>query len=99
MMNRILTLFDRRTVNMILSLFGKKRSNKGLMMWASLLGLVISVAAWGSKKNGNESIQQDPLHNIMENFQNQPNSTLLKALTATEFSKELSPDNNPLSDE
>ncbi|MBM6619291.1 hypothetical protein [Bacillus suaedaesalsae] len=68
-------------------------------MWASLLGLVISIAAWGSKKNGNQVTQQNPLQNVMENLQNIPTANLLKSISTTEFSGELHPLKDPLSDE
>lgn len=98
MMNWMLTLFNRRTVNNILRLFGKKKSNSG-MMWASLLGLVISIVAFGAKKNGSQTVDYTPLHNITEKMQNRSTANLLKAVTANEFSKELLPVKNPLSDE
>lgn len=94
-MNWILTLFNRRTVNNISRLFGKKKSNRG-MMWASLIGLIITVAAWGAKKNGSNSMQ-NPLLNIMENMQNRPNANILNAISTSEFSKELLPDSNLVS--
>lgn len=67
------------------------------MMWASLLGLGVSAAAYGLRRNRNGNLMR-PVQNLMNNFrspkagQMQPNM----AAALTEFSKDLTPNKNPL---
>jgi len=64
-------------------MFNRKRNNRG-DLWASLLGLGVSVAAvFGSRRNGNR--------NIFAPIQNMANNGQMKrmATAVTEFSKEL----------
>jgi hypothetical protein len=72
----------------MLKMFGRKRKNKG-MMWASLLGLGVSAAAYGLGRNRKS--------NMLGSVQNAMNSILTRTAnrvpnTMTEFSKELLPD-------
>lgn len=67
-------------------MFGRRRNNRGIL-WASLLGLGVSAAAYGIRRNSNRR-WQDSVKNIMNNFRTRNTSTLLPL---TEFSKELVP--------
>lgn len=78
----------------ILKMFGRKRNNRG-MMWASLLGLGVSAAAYGLGRNRNRNILR-PVQNVMNNIRIRTASQMPKAAAITEFSKELVPDKNPL---
>lgn len=68
-------------------MFNRKRNNRGVL-WASLIGLGVSAAALGLRRNGNKNILA-PVQNVMKNGQ------IPKMATAiTEFSKELIPNKN-----
>ena len=67
----------------ILNMFGRRRNNRG-MIWASVLGLGVSAAAYVFRRNGN-SKRLNPNQSFMNSFRTQ-NTT---QMPLTEFSKEL----------
>lgn len=69
----------------ILTMFGRKRNNRG-MIWASILGLGVSAAAYGFSRNGNKK-WKNPVQNSVQNFMN---GTHAQNVTPhlTEFSEE-----------
>ncbi|KAA6452190.1 hypothetical protein FZC77_13565 [Bacillus swezeyi] len=78
------TLFRNRDL-----LFGRRR-NRGTM-WVTLLGLGISLAAFLFRRNGN-----NPVQNLMKNFNQQTNSPNVASSLVNEFSNELTPNQNAL---
>lgn len=60
------------------------------MLWASLIGLGVSAAAFGLRRKQNNQLLQ-PIQNMIKNFQ--PNQ-LQNQQSFAEFSKELMPNNN-----
>ena len=61
-------------------------------MWVSLLGLGVSAAALGLRKNRNRFV---PIKNLMNHFQFRNNEQMTKMANAiTEFSTELVPFDN-----
>ncbi|MDW7618018.1 hypothetical protein SC499_26040 [Peribacillus simplex] len=78
----------------MLKMFGRKRNNRG-MMWASLLGLGVSAAAYGLGRNRDRNMLR-PVQNVMNNIRTQTAGRMPNAAAITEFSKELVPDKNPL---
>jgi hypothetical protein len=77
----------------LFNMFGKKRKNRG-MMWASLLGLGVSAAAYGLRRNRNMNSMQQ-LQSIMNNFRMNKPAQMPKMAGLTEFSKEILPNKNP----
>lgn len=73
----------------ILNMFGKRRNNRG-MIWASLLGLGVSAAAYGLRRNRNTNILQ-PIQNVMKRFRTRTAGQMPNVATLTEFSEELNP--------
>ncbi len=78
----------------LLKMFGRKRKNRG-MMWASLIGLGVSAAVYGIGKNRNSDMLR-PVQNIMESIRTRTAGPMPNVAAITEFSKELVPDKNPL---
>lgn len=72
----------------ILPMFGRKRNNRG-MIWASILGLGVSAAAYGFTRNGNKK-WKNPVQNSFQNFMN-GTRTQNDPPHLAEFSKELEP--------
>ncbi len=66
-------------------IFDKRRNNRGII-WASLVGLGISAAAFGLRKSGKRKLM-NPLQNIMYDSPKRNATPIL----VTEFSKELVP--------
>lgn len=64
-------------------------------MWASLLGLGVSAAAYGVGRNRNKNTISS-FQDLMNNFQSSKASQTPNMATLTEFSKELVPNKNPL---
>lgn len=60
-------------------------------MWVTLLGLGISLAAFLFRRNGN-----NPVQNLMKNFNQQTNSPNVASSLVNEFSNELTPNQNAL---
>ncbi|MBU8880873.1 hypothetical protein BGM26_18120 [Bacillus sp. FJAT-29790] len=89
MNNWIPLLFRIGRKQNILNMFGRRRNNKG-MMWASLLGLGVSAAAYGFGRNRNKN-KQNPVQNLMNNFQFKNAGQIPKMANLTEFAKELVP--------
>jgi hypothetical protein len=91
--NWIPALFNIGRRQNILKMFGRRRNNRG-MMWASMLGLGVSAAAYGLRRNRNRNMQ-DPVQNLMNNFRLRNDGQMPKMANLTEFSKELAPNNDP----
>jgi hypothetical protein len=94
MNNRIPPLLNTGRRKNRLKMFGTKRNNRG-MMWASLLGLGVSAAVYGLGRNRNRNML-DPVQNVMNNIRTRTAGQMPNAAAITEFSKELVPDKNPL---
>ena len=87
----------------VLKMFGRKRNNNG-MIWTSLLGLGVSMAAYVFGKNTNKTSNTNkasntaktPISPIIQNFLNnvrtQDRTQMPKMSTLTEFSTELRAD-------
>ncbi|WP_251552019.1 hypothetical protein [Neobacillus muris] len=73
----------------LFNMFNRKRNNRGVL-WASLLGLGVSVAALRLRRNGNKNMLA-PIQNIVKYGQIPKMTTALM-----EFSKELVPNKNKL---
>src|SRR4051812_10564645 len=78
----------------IFKMFGRGRNNRG-MMWASLLGLGVSAAAYGLRKNQNRDMLR-PVQNVMNNIRTRTTGNMPNVTSITEFAKELVPDRKPL---
>ncbi|MFK9092566.1 hypothetical protein [Bacillus salipaludis] len=74
-------------------MFGRRRNNRGIM-WGSLLGLGLSVAAYGLGRNGNKHMGR-PIQNLLNNLGKGKTTLSPNIAGLTEFSKELFPNNNP----
>ncbi|MFJ7932404.1 hypothetical protein [Peribacillus sp. NPDC096448] len=79
----------------VLNRFGRNRNNRRGIIWASLLGLGVSAAAYGLGRNRNKNMLI-PVQNVMNNIRTRTVSQMPNAAAITEFSKELVPDKNPL---
>ncbi|KAB2332135.1 hypothetical protein F7731_17775 [Cytobacillus depressus] len=89
MNNWIQLLFRLGRRQNLLNMFGRRRNNRG-MMWASLLGLGASAAAYGLGRNRKNNMQ-NPVQNLMNNFQFRSAGQMPKMANLTEFAKELVP--------
>jgi 2-methylisocitrate lyase-like PEP mutase family enzyme len=69
---------------------GRKGNNRG-MMWASLLGLGVSAAVYGLRRNRN---MMRPVQNAMNNIRTRTAGSMPNVAAATEFAKELVPNTN-----
>jgi hypothetical protein len=78
----------------MLKMFGRRRNNRG-MMWASLLGLGVSAAAYGLGRNRNSNMLR-PVQNVMNSIGTRTAGLMPNAAAKTEFSKELVPDKDPI---
>lgn len=86
--NWITMLFSGRR-QPLFNIFGRKRKNRG-MMWASLLGLGVSAAAYGLRRNRNKNMLQ-PFQNLLSNVRFKKFSQMPNLAGLTEFSKEIIP--------
>ena len=77
--------------NILQNVFGRKRNNRG-MLWATILGLGASAAAYGLNRSRNKNIKK-PLQNVMNTMQTPFKGQIPNAALA-EFAKELAPDKN-----
>lgn len=84
--NWFTTLFKIAGNRNILNMFGRRRNNRG-MIWATLLGLGVSAAAYGFRRNGDRK-WLNPVQNVMNNRQTQN----ITRMALAEFSKELADD-------
>ena len=81
-----------------MNMFGKKRNNNG-MVWASVIGILVSAAAYFLRKNpGSTQKSKGNSNNTIQNVMNslttgKANSPIPNAMVA-EFAKELLPENN-----
>ncbi|MCY7771434.1 hypothetical protein [Bacillus haynesii] len=80
------TLFRNRNL-----LFGRRRNRGRGTMWVSLLGLGISLVAFLFRRNGNKN---NPVQNLMKNFNQQNNLANAASPLTNEFSNELKPNQN-----
>jgi Na+(H+)/acetate symporter ActP len=87
--NWIPALFNLGRRQNILNMFGRRRNNRG-MMWASLLGLGVSAAAYGLGRNQNRNMMA-PFQNLISNFRTRNSGQMPNMAALTEFSKELAP--------
>jgi hypothetical protein len=90
MNNRIPALLNTGRRQNRLKMFEKKRTNRG-MMWASLLGLGVSAATYGLKRNQNRNMLR-PVQNVMSNIRTRTAGNMPNVAAITEFAKELVPD-------
>ena len=74
----------------IFKMFSRKRNNRG-MLWASLLGLGVSAAAYGLRRNQNRNMLR-PVQNVMNNIRTRTTGNMPNVAAITEFAKELVPD-------
>lgn len=88
--NWITNFFKTAGRQNILGMFGRRRNNRG-MIWATLLGLGVSAAAYSFRKNGNLR-WLNPVQNVMNNRQTQN----ITRMALAEFSKELADDTGSL---
>lgn len=65
------------------------------MIWASLLGLGASAAAYGLGRNRNTNMLR-PAQNLINRFQTRTAGRMPNMAALPEFSKELVPNENPL---
>ena len=63
------------------------------MIWASLLGLGVSAAAYGLSRNRNRNMLA-PVQNLMNNTRMGKNAQQLNMAGLTEFAKEIVPNKN-----
>ncbi len=75
-----------------INMFGKKKTNKGTV-WASLIGLGMSAAAYGVGRSQSQNKNQtNPLQSLMKNIQQgSKNISIPNMAGLTEFSEELNP--------
>ena len=71
MNNWIPALLNTGRKQNIFNMFGRKRNNRG-MLWTSLLGLGVSAAAYGLRRNQNRNMLR-PVQNVMNNIRNTNN--------------------------
>ncbi|MBA9026173.1 MULTISPECIES: hypothetical protein [Bacillaceae] len=64
------------------------------MMWASMLSLGISAAAYGLSRNRTRNMMI-PVQNLIDNFRLRNDGQMSKMANVMEFSKELVPDKDP----
>ena len=89
MNNWIPALLNTKRKQNIFKMFGRKRNNRG-MIWASLLGLGVSAAAYGLKRNQNRNMLR-PVQNVMNNIRMRTTGNMPNVAAVTEFAKELVP--------
>ncbi|WP_338453014.1 hypothetical protein R4Z09_14770 [Niallia oryzisoli] len=89
MNNWILALLNTKRIQNIYNMFVRKRNNRS-MVWASLLGLGVSAAAYGLKRNQNRNMQR-PVQNVMSNIRMRTTGNMPNVAAVTEFAKELVP--------
>jgi hypothetical protein len=89
MNNWIPALLNTKRKQNIFKIFGRKRNNRG-MVWASLLGLGVSAATYGLKRNQNRNMLR-PVQNVMNNIRMRTTSNRPNVAAVTEFAKELVP--------
>jgi hypothetical protein len=75
-------------------MFGRKGNNRG-MMWMSLLGVGVSAAAYGLRRNRNRNMLR-PVQNVMNSIRTKTAGNMPSAAGITEFAKELVPNTNSL---
>ncbi|MED3551996.1 hypothetical protein [Cytobacillus praedii] len=90
MNNWIAALFNTMSKQNMMKMFGRKRNNKSIV-WASLLGLGISAAAYGLKRNQSSNMLR-PIQKVLNNMQMGTNSNKQNTPALAEFAKELGPD-------
>ncbi|MEH7383377.1 hypothetical protein V7138_23160 [Bacillus sp. JJ1533] len=78
-MKNWMNLFNKGRRLNLFNMFNRRRNNRGIL-WASLLGLGVSAAVLGLRRNGNKDMME-PIRNVIKNGQ--------MPSFITEFSKEL----------
>lgn len=78
----------------LFNMFGRKRNNRGFL-WTTLLGLGISIATLGLRRNGNRNMVS-PIQNIMNSILSRNGQMPKIAAGLTEFSKELTPNKDQI---
>ena len=82
----VLTL--NQLLDAVLSKFGRKKRNG--VLWASLLGLGLSAAAYGFKRKGNRK-PDTSLVNVLDTFRMQNTRSSAAAAGTAEIANELAP--------
>lgn len=90
--NWMTALFNIGRRQNILNIFGRRRNNQG-MLWVSILGLGISAAAYGLRKN-NAKNMLNSAQNLINNFRFRNITPMPRMANLTEFSKEIVPNKN-----
>jgi hypothetical protein len=90
--NWITALYKIGRKQNILKMFGRRRNNRG-MLWASILGLGLSAAAYGFRRNRNRNMPNS-VQNVMNNTRFGNIIPMPKMANLMEFSKELIPNKN-----
>lgn len=70
-------------------LFGRKKQSRGIL-WASLIGLGVSAAAYSFKRKGNRRTDTS-LENVLDTFRLQNSGYTPATAGTTEIAKELAP--------
>lgn len=86
--NWITALFKIGRRQPFFNIFGRRRNNRS-MMWGSLIGLGVSVAAYGFRRNRNRNLIP-PLQKLMNNTR-MGNVQMPNMAGLTEFAKEMAP--------
>jgi hypothetical protein len=91
-LNWITALFNIGRRQNLLNMFGRRGNNRGIM-WVSMLGLGVSAAAYGLRRNRNRNMLS-PVQNLMNKFRFRNTDQMPKMANLTEFSNELVPNKN-----
>jgi hypothetical protein len=95
--NWIATIFNTRRGINLLQMFGRRRNNNRRMMWASLLGIGASAAAYRIGRNRNTNMMR-PVRNVMNNLRTN-GGQVPKMANAMEFAEEFVPNKKPFKNE
>lgn len=76
-------------IDALFKLMNRKKSNRGLL-WASVIGLGVSAAAYGFKRKGNRKTEIS-LENVLDTFRSQNNGYKPAASGTAEIAEELTP--------
>lgn len=89
-------LFNSRQGKNLLKMVGRRRRNNNRgMMWASLLGIGASAAAYGLGRNRNNTNMMRPVQNVMNNLRSRNTGQMPNMANMTEFAKEVAPNKDP----
>jgi hypothetical protein len=90
-LNNVFNTLSKMGKNKRSNMLGRRRKNR-TMMWTSLIGLGVSAAAYGMKKNRKNGDLSRSIQTAMSSMQN-ANLGRNMASAFSEFSKELMPKN------